>query len=1042
MVGTLVRPHAASRGISGRIEARVLGGFEVIAGGRRLVRADWQRASAERLVKLLLVTPGHAVSREVAAESLWPGAEPDASRANLRKALHFAGRALGSTADLTSRPGWVALEGSDLVPDLDRLRAAFDLLGATPPSADGEVQRAIAVILELGPRELLPDDTYEDWLVAPRERLRARWQQVAIVAARRAFACGRTDQARAIADQLLDRDPTDEAAHRLVIELLAAEGRHHAARRQFEMCRHALRQLLDVDPSDKTVATFGAAERAASRAVGSTVNMPRLVARQSEFERIEALLDRVAGRRVAALVIHGPTGIGKTRLLDEVSGYGRAAGWQIVEWQAVESASAPAYGPIGRGLAEGLTVEQVQTWAEPARSGIAAVAPSLALQGTMTFADRAALLDALSCALAEAARKRPLVLAIDDLPWLDTSTLELCQRVVAARIHAPILVATTARDDEPVPDQVRHFLDQVRRAGGVDLALGPLTLPDMEPLIVGNLGGASVQPELAQRAFDLSDGNPLFCLELVRAGRDRGRVRLAGERWTVVNPEPARGSASVSKAAGVGEAAVALDAMPETVRRLVADRSAQLSGPTLELVGTAAEFGSEIDFATLQAVLPDPEGGLVAALDAALASGLLVERGGGYAFAHPLYRLAVRGAAGSARRGGTNLAIALALASCRGDEAPTELGQCAASCADLATAAEHALTASELGAAGALRVAVALGFAASERAMSVFDPEAAALLERSLAAWRQLPAAEASAFDSSNAYAHLANLRMFAGDDEAARAGFFESISTARTPEELASAYTDYYWLPYRHGDFEGGLALLEEALARLPAEATVARARLDGWVGWTLGRLHRLDESIEHLGNASRILGASDDRKGAMRVFDQLGMMLEMVHRSDEAIEWLERSLAITLELRNLKGEAMRTHLGTALTRSGHPGRARPHLERALEITHQMGDRYLESVTAWAIAEMEDALGNYTAAKEMRARELSLLAAMGGNPHNEALSHAHLAHLARLTGDGTTADAEAAQARRLAAASPHAAYAARIEEALAVERWSDLETG
>ena len=106
------------------------------------------------------------------------------------------------------------------------------------------------------------------------------------------------------------------------------------------------------------------------------------------------------------------------------------------------------------------------------------------------------------------------------------------------------------------------------------------------------------------------------------------------------------------------------------------------------------------------------------------------------------------------------------------------------------------------------------------------------------------------------------------------------------------------------------------------------------------------------------------------------------------------------------------------------------------------MGDRYLELVAAWAAAEMEDALGNYAAAKEMRRRELALLASIGGNPHNEALSHAHLAHLARLTGDDAAAEAEAAEARRLAAASPHAGYAARIEEALIVERWADLETG
>ena len=90
----------------------------------------------------------------------------------------------------------------------------------------------------------------------------------------------------------------------------------------------------------------------------------------------------------------------------------------------------------------------------------------------------------------------------------------------------------------------------------------------------------------------------------------------------------------------------------------------------------------------------------------------------------------------------------------------------------------------------------------------------------------------------------------------------------------------------------------------------------------------------------------------------------------------------------------------------------------------------------------MEDALENYAAAQEMRRRELALLASIGGNPHNEALSHAHLAHLARLTGDDASAEAEATEARRLAASSPHAGYAARIEEALIVERWADLETG
>ncbi len=283
MVGTSLRPREALPGISCRIEARVLGGFEVMADGRHLTHADWQRVSAERLVKLLLITPGHTLSREAAAEALWPDAEPGASGANLRKAIHFAGRALGDASVLTTVPGRVGFARGRLDLDLDRLRAAFDLLAGAPSRHDGasarhdggsarddggatdpEASRAIDVILASGPRELLPDDAFEEWLVAPRELLRAKWEHVAILAARQARELGRSDDARAIADQLLDRDPTDEAAHRLLIELLASEGRHHAARRQFDACRRALHDLLDAEPAPETMETFRAVERTAS----------------------------------------------------------------------------------------------------------------------------------------------------------------------------------------------------------------------------------------------------------------------------------------------------------------------------------------------------------------------------------------------------------------------------------------------------------------------------------------------------------------------------------------------------------------------------------------------------------------------------------------------------------------------------------------------------------------------------------------------------------------------------------------------------------
>jgi DNA-binding SARP family transcriptional activator len=362
---------------------RVVGGFEATLGDRRLTRADWQRVSAERLVKLLLATPGHRLSREVVAETLWPGADPDTSRPNLRKALHFANLALQGTGAIAAADGWAALDPARIDVDLDRLNAALDVLASPADGGDGTLDHAMATVLDLGSSDLLPDDGFEDWLAAPRERLRARWQRVALGAARRAQVDGRGDAALELVGQLLERDPTDEAAHRIAIQVYAAEGRHHAARRQFELCRRALRDGLDADPSAETIEAFRAAERTATTSPGRATAEARLVARKRELELVEPLLDRVADGGLASLVIRGPAGIGKTRLLREVELYARAAGWRVLEWRATGQAATLAYAPVRTSLSREVTAEEVGGWPEPSRSALATLVPELAMDGRL-----------------------------------------------------------------------------------------------------------------------------------------------------------------------------------------------------------------------------------------------------------------------------------------------------------------------------------------------------------------------------------------------------------------------------------------------------------------------------------------------------------------------------------------------------------------------------------------------------------------------------------------------------------------------------------
>jgi DNA-binding SARP family transcriptional activator/tetratricopeptide (TPR) repeat protein len=1016
--------------VGGRLVVRVLDGFEAILDGRRLSRADWQRSTAERLVKLLLVSPGHRLSREVAAETLWPDAEPETSRANLRKALHYAGGALAGSDALTATDGFVSIVPERLELDLDRLRAALDSL-SRPASGEALVASpsgALDTVLELGARDLLPDDRYEDWLAGPREQLRSQWQRTAIAAARRARADRRIADAHQIVDVLLQRDPTDEAAHRLAIELFAADGRHHAVRLQFERCRQALRDELDADPSPETVAAFEVAlgrsrddpAANASRADGR----PRLVARRPELEQMESLLDQVAAGQPARLVIRGPAGIGKSRLLEELITYAKAADVQVIWWQAVESGQALGYAPFRLAFASLLREADVDAWEEPARSAVAALVPGMCAGGTLTFEDRSALVTGLVEAIEHVARERPVLIVVDDLPWLDESSVELLGAIISGLPTTPLMLATTHRDDEPVPDRVTRLLDQVRRVGAIELRLGPLGARDVEPLITGHLGGGTVQPELARDVFEQSEGNPLFCLELVRSGLAQAEIRRVDGRWSLA-------------------AGASLHQLPESIRNLVAARSAVLPNQIRELLAVAAELGAQFSFDTLAAVVPAVDGGLLRAIDAAIEAGLLVEREAAYAFAHPLYRLAVRDSSGSRRRGSTCLAIGRALAGVADPEGSlADLATSAATCDDPVPVADLALTAVDLGVIGARPLAVAYGFTAGIRARHLFDATlATTLLERSLAVWRRLPRRIAEEINASEACLVLAYLYFTSRREEAASAQLREAIAIARTPAELADSYVALAWIPYRHGDFEAALSIYEEGRSQLPIHATAARAMIDRERGWCYARLRRHSEAIALLEASVDALDAPGLAQELMKALDFLGDVHNMTGRYDQAIALLERALAIAIAIDDSQGEIpVRMHIVSTLTRMGVPARARPHLERAMELARLVGNRYDQAVASWVAADMACALGDREAAIGHRRQELECLEAIGGNPHNEALAHAHIAHLARLNGDTAMAETEGAAARRHALRSPDPGYPARIEVALAIESWSEFE--
>jgi DNA-binding SARP family transcriptional activator len=79
-----------------RVRVELLGQFRVAVDGRPADATAWCRTRSTALVKLLALAEGHRLHREQVMEALWPALEPEAAGTNLRKAIHFARRALGA----------------------------------------------------------------------------------------------------------------------------------------------------------------------------------------------------------------------------------------------------------------------------------------------------------------------------------------------------------------------------------------------------------------------------------------------------------------------------------------------------------------------------------------------------------------------------------------------------------------------------------------------------------------------------------------------------------------------------------------------------------------------------------------------------------------------------------------------------------------------------------------------------------------------------------------------------------------------------------
>lgn len=242
-----------------------------------------------------------------------------------------------------------------------------------------------------------------------------------------------------------------------------------------------------------------------------------LTGRDEELRRVVATTRPGA----AGVVVAGPAGVGKTRLVREALAVGRGRG----EGQAQSQSQSQSQ---GQGQGRGVTV----VWAHG--SAAARPFPLGAFAGLLDVPAGDAA-DTIGRALEELARRRPLVLAVDDAHLLDEHSAIVVHRVVLRGL-APVVV--TLRTGEPAVDTVTALWkdDHLPR-----LDLSPLTEAETTGLVAQVLGGP-VESASARRLWSLTQGSPLFLRHLLSGEVASGRFTPASGiwRWTsepAISPE-------------------------------------------------------------------------------------------------------------------------------------------------------------------------------------------------------------------------------------------------------------------------------------------------------------------------------------------------------------------------------------------------------------------------------------------------------------------------------------------------------------------------
>ena len=478
---------------------------------------------AEALFYYLVVN--RQASRDELVDLLWGESDEETARKNLRHAIYMIRKAFNEEIIISPQKSTVLLNPKiSIETDLQEfLKVGEDSVSAY----GGEFLKGFLV---------KDGEKYEDWMFRCRDHYRDLYMSKLYERLSQCSGDKDNNSLEHYAKLLINEDPLDERPYRSLMDSYVNIGAYHKAEELYHKLKHTLRQELGVAPDNKTEKLYlDNFEKRSLESKKKDNSRGFFYGRSLELDIIREQFESFSDwKEYKSILIVGEAGIGKTRLkehffenVDEKSLY-------VIKsscYQAEEDYPLKPWNQVFSSLAEIIKNEGIdipRLWKNIIVRLFPAFDPDVEA-AAFTLVERSdevkykVLEEAVLEVLKRVCRKKKLVLTVEDIHWMDVTSIRLMSFVLRRLGGSGIMLVATCRNS--YEKRVEQFTAAMVKEGLVEkFVLSRFTKDEVEAFINELLPKQQLSKAMKERIYEETEGNTFFLMELINTLKEKGDI--------------------------------------------------------------------------------------------------------------------------------------------------------------------------------------------------------------------------------------------------------------------------------------------------------------------------------------------------------------------------------------------------------------------------------------------------------------------------------------------------------------------------------------